>query len=83
MQKNEETSTSGTQSFQGHKSDSTLEKATSITENLANQDVEKDRWCRIINVYIFNQITFKAIFDNYSWKKKLYNNPYEPFFKKF
>ncbi|XP_015086874.1 LOB domain-containing protein 24-like [Solanum pennellii] len=41
--KNEETSTSGTQSFQGHKSDSTLEKATTITVNLANQDVEKDR----------------------------------------
>ncbi|XP_027775296.1 uncharacterized protein LOC114078611 [Solanum pennellii] len=41
--KNEETSTSGTQSFQGHKSDSTLEKAMSITANLSNQDVEKNR----------------------------------------
>ncbi|WMV44160.1 hypothetical protein MTR67_037545 [Solanum verrucosum] len=38
--KNKETSTSGTQSFKGHKSDSTLEEATSITEHHAIQDVE-------------------------------------------
>ncbi|WMV46675.1 hypothetical protein MTR67_040060 [Solanum verrucosum] len=63
--KNEEISTSGTQSFQGYKSNIPLEEATSITEHITIQDVKKTGLSRIINVSIFNQSTFRVCLESH------------------